>query len=1749
MLSLEGLMTAFVDLINTEDNTLGNVSTTLKPIINKLSEGSRSTVKRCKERCLEDASQLLKKVPEAELCSLEEEHLLLLVRLLIAMQVEMVNISIACRKLDQMLQHLAKVNQQLVFRETCQSLHGIAHKDQIWSVGDLQKACMFLEDSMMGRDVWRETFPALLDKMSQLFPVVMEEESLRNGTLCYAAVKVCLQMFQLLPEEVAPLVWEPHPGGPKLQSLLKSLVDVILGQLSNRDVRLLAGTAVALLINTAPDSGAGGAAAASLLSVSGSEPWLLRVGVLQVPCSSPGRDGVDRLAVARGLLMCCRPDILLTPRADSTHLCLLLADVFPLVCNLCQEKLDCHYYVFEVLILWLKKTKGSVSAIWEMTGVRLLSDGSSLQQRLLQVIWNNAESPMEGLSEDVRGAFRLLLELYELDCQRFGDTTKTLYLALLQRVTELPWEARAKYPLLCALVPYLGADPVLEHYPELPNHLLNCLSTNHLSPCASDLHKCLIQQQRRDLCSASPDAPPTELELANHWAGPWLPTVLEALSSKATLLQTNGSTHLLPATLQVFPSAVRPLLAALEPDTPENLHAWACVLAVYRASTGGSPWTLEGDSGLRRLRLALGSADDRVRIAALNLLCCSPRTKDPPGLQELSSMKAFVPLNLNGESSTFRQHFQTGMKRFLVRIRDSCLQLIRAPRGKTKGERSGASEGEAILEQGVDFVEWLSQLCYSYMVPGHSYQRKKTALLLLSALLETCTDTWSPEKKKGQPPVNMSALVNWAKQKERWDFFCRAKQLTLIGCLEDSTNEIRELSAGLLLRFFPPFLPDDMSSLLLVRSRLLLCSPRVPQAQGGALIMGVLLQKCPNLHQLWMDQSAGEDGTSGVVQDLVTELRRHYLTAKADVLLAARTTPIHGALSTLERGFLEVPGRLSDRLDHGVVEEVLGLLENISLLLLGDAPPSFYDMGNAINSLIAQEHGLLLTCCWVSLKGVGIFLGLLVERLLAESRPDCLLTTEDLRRAAKVFQNILLKCRHWGAVEGCGVGFTRFCAALLCSGDPEWRDIPAHMLRQEANGSRPLLSHSVAMLLDTAKDPLADTWDQTLDLPQVCAVHTLQALVRGSGLGGAMLQFGSDVAILSLTLLSSPCWAMRNAALQLYSSLCSRMLGQRPGGLEDGLVQHGISAPAFFLHHPALQPFLLGELRGAAVDLQGPAGEARLRLHPSLYPILTLLAKLQPGLSEPTGALSGFLAPLLQLAASPIHSVRTMASKALVATTTPSQYTAILLQLTAQLPPGRHVLCGHNRLHGQLLQTRAVLDRALCSHRDGSADLEEVLSRVQSCYWLATGAQCCPLVGAAYLAVGSLFYHQTAARFLCVDPAWAVQMWESFSSASPDLKLLLVTWVMEGHGLSTTHLQQVIRRELQANLKGVLLSDYVEYRRSYLAALVAVMTTGAPPSTSSSVAPHDSQADPAEGAELQQCLELLLGDLEGQRGGPELLSQALCAASVLLVYSILEDHCSPGASEVLRAACAKALCLAGSPLLSSAGTEIRDIGARLTDTCLYLLQDEDQQVRMTAARFASMLRHHMVNQEVTFVMDFLLENCWECPATLGVLLGHLPELDLPTVLREARETRCSNLYEQDEANVFAEPSVMTAFLLPRLLQLGDKYPECPALAGRLRAWASETAPRVLDHLAALKPLLPGDTLSAAWLTLLMHSRFHSALCGLLARAALLLRLLKVSSDLRTLADPLTLQRTVQELLGHLGQNGLHFPTTYADAVA
>ncbi|KAF6729720.1 hypothetical protein FQA47_009519 [Oryzias melastigma] len=106
-----------------------------------------------------------------------------------------------------------------------------------------------------------------------------------------------------------------------------------------------------------------------------------------------------------------------------------------------------------------------------------------------------------------------------------------------------------------------------------------------------------------------------------------------------------------------------------------------------------------------------------------------------------------------------------------------------------------------------------------------------------------------------------------------------------------------------------------------------------------------------------------------------------------------------------------------------------------------------------------------------------------------------------------------------------------------------------------------------------------------------------------------------------------------------------------------------------------------------------------------------------------------------------------------------------------------------------------------------------------------------------------------------------------------------------------------------------------------------------------------------------------------------------------------------------------------------------------------------------------------------------------------------------------------------------------------------------ALAQSLTSWAEEHVSQVLDDLVFCEKIVPENTLSAAWLGLLVDAHFHTTLCGLLTRAAFLLRLLETSAPTQPLCDPSTLHTHLQNAWKLLRQNGVHFPSSLRAALA
>lgn len=215
----------------------------------------------------------------------------------------------------------------------------------------------------------------------------------------------------------------------------------------------------------------------------------------------------------------------------------------------------------------------------------------------------------------------------------------------------------------------------------LPQHLLNCLATNHLCPTATELYRALVQQQ----CSQGQGDEQAEL-----WAQHWLPLFSQALRSPLPILHSNATNHLLPWTLRQLPAAGTLLAAQFSGADAAALRAWVSLLRVQRSTAGITALRAEEAA---RLQACLRAREEGVRLAALGLLCSGPGHSLAGAEERL--LREFLPLNLNCHMSAFRQLLQAALKKVLGRLRDGALAWLRGkdpkePRGEGVGQLARA---------------------------------------------------------------------------------------------------------------------------------------------------------------------------------------------------------------------------------------------------------------------------------------------------------------------------------------------------------------------------------------------------------------------------------------------------------------------------------------------------------------------------------------------------------------------------------------------------------------------------------------------------------------------------------------------------------------------------------------------------------------------------------------------------------------------------------------------------------------------------------------------------------------------------------------------------------------------------------------------------------------------------------------------------------------------------------------------------
>lgn len=155
---------------------------------------------------------------------------------------------------------------------------------------------------------------------------------------------------------------------------------------------------------------------------------------------------------------------------------------------------------------------------------------------------------------------------------------------------------------------------------------------------------------------------------------------------------------------------------------------------------------------------------------------------------------------------------------------------------------------------------------------------------------------------------------------------------------------------------------------------------------------------------------------------------------------------------------------------------------------------------------------------------------------------------------------------------------------------------------------RPLLHFAVQKLLDLL-DNISDinlkSIESQHDSPWARYLHFLKALVADKELHAQLMPYMEKISLTCFRYLESEIWTIRNAGLQLFSAIISRLTGQNYNDTLD--FGNGYSINHFVTHYPVLADHVMKELHRFSFTFT--KFSTTLYLHSNIVHILILLSK------------------------------------------------------------------------------------------------------------------------------------------------------------------------------------------------------------------------------------------------------------------------------------------------------------------------------------------------------------------------------------------------------------------------------------------------------------------------------------------------------------------------------------------------------------
>ncbi|KNE57648.1 hypothetical protein AMAG_04513 [Allomyces macrogynus ATCC 38327] len=1192
---------------------------------------------------------------------------------------------------------------------------------------------------------------------------------------------------------------------------------------------------------------------------------------------------------------------------------------------------------------------------------------------------------------------------------------------------------KVKYMMLCSIMPVVGVAHLHERDPAILRAAFTALDHTATVGRVAD-----VVAQWMMLAKAA--------NLSAQFMPVYHDLAFTSLVHEDAVIRRHFATHLLKRMLAAENDLYASLVTNIRGIAPTN---------------PASQYALEAHVAVERVARAL-DLPATATTSSTDFLNASPLTT-----ADLTFLQTFLRHNLADVSPEFHENMQSRLGKIFERMRHSAYALhrtaTRVPPNAPPEVLAAARDAHTLVDAYRTFLGWTVDAAMAWLVPGVTYPRALSVLLVIEALLAT----FGPGDRRRVPMPHGFNAEHCAVPEFPFDIPLDTYRnvTTLLDVVRTCPYDEIQGAAHRLLVQLPTGCAEVVrraggARAVLEHAAQWMASPRACDAQAGAVLVDVayVIRRADAAAAV----ATGEDGMDVDDADLRADQFITHFTALAHVQMdRARANLVEAAAADpLPATFLAVR-QIMRRLPAAEVDAVrmLQLAKDacqIVLPILADVSPEGNLPDDVREDVVGDEatetSQLVLSYSWRVVKQACDLLGGVAAKITVKGN------VEFFRQTGEYFIGLMQTIRHRGAFSAVSPNLIVLCDRITEETDQvkTWLQNTLHSVADTdfsvtrrsgglpylivalvtSPGCRKWLPITFAHLFNAVDAAPAQAAVEV----QVNCMNVLRRLFEDSQLAkdaSASIGPGFMLAIRKLTHAD---WGVRNAGLMLFSTLINRIFGSKKVK-DERHVLNKVTGKEFFHRFPALHAFLLEHLGLAAAAEDSGASAA-------LFPLLTLLARMAPSVFDAANAhlsLAAFVPVGMACASSRQWKVREMAAEAMVSLVSADA----VAEHCAAVIRDRIPNAGQNAVHGYLLQLRALV-RHYPTAISGSATValaHQLRSARASNYALAVAYEMCaatwPAFGdlaAAWLADGVEGYGADLARVQLATAALATAR-----SASVVPTLLRdadeqVRGVVLDHLAAAAALPPAARDALMA-----MLADGTTLIRD--ARLIKL------------AAAHDLPVPAAR----------LAATLDAVRAGPLSvqcpLIHVLAAQAVDMYVAAFTEWTHSDVPLPLRSACAASLAAAVPRL---AGTHRATV---LWLATTRLVQDDDEDVRATTAQ---VLSAHLLDGTPTHYAAMV-------PAATAALAK---QFDMRTqfqrVLDDLRHAATAAvaekddhvLFDKEDANLFKEKHV-EAVLVLHALGGADVVARCRDVLRQ----ASQLAQAHLVPLAAVETTAAGEEAS------------------------------------------------------------------------